>query len=145
TKADNEILHPASGQKAQQRQRTGEELEFAYRTGEVSFTCRSDHGIRIFSAEIMGHLRIDVAQHGIATEGPHARAVNLFHICLEAGLYHGLSSVAMAITHALAPAIVKRVIQVEDGAADQGARCARPPAFRPGLRPRSRWNHCQLE
>jgi hypothetical protein len=61
-----------------------------------------------------------VAQHGIVAEGAHALLVNGLHIRLQPGLYHGFGRVPVRRGDALSKTVIKRVIQIEDDAADQG-------------------------
>lgn len=104
----------------QQRFGPTKKRELFHRAIEVSVTGGVADGFRIGSVELAAHCGIDVAQHGIMAEGPHARPIHGFNACLQTGFYHGFSRVPVRGTDALAKAIVERVVEIEDNAANEG-------------------------
>ena len=53
------------------------------------------------------------------TEGAHACAINSFGIGFEPSFHHGLRGVTVGHAHALAKAVIERIVQVKDHAADE--------------------------
>jgi hypothetical protein len=72
---------------------------------------------------------INVPQHRVEPERAHTSAEYFFDSRLQTGLHHGFSSVAVRRADALAKAVIERIIQIEDDAADKGLRVARLPLF----------------
>jgi protein-S-isoprenylcysteine O-methyltransferase Ste14 len=121
-KADDEISNATFRKKAQERQRSAKKRELADRTVEVGFARGTAHGFWIFRAEAASHFRINVAQHRVRAEGAHAYAVDGIRGRLESCRHHGLRSMMVGGTDALSKAVIERVIQVKDDAADARTR-----------------------
>ena len=62
---------------------------------------------------------IDIPKHRVGAESPHARAIDRFCICFESGFHHGLRCVTVGHGDALAKAVIERVIEIKDHAADE--------------------------
>ena len=66
---------------------------------------------------------IDMAEHRVLAEGAHAGAIDRFSIRLESGFHHGLSGIMVGHADALAEAVIERVVQIKDHAADERLGC----------------------
>ena len=65
---------------------------------------------------------IDMPEHRICAKGAHASTVDRFSIRFESGFHHGLCGITVCHADTLAQAVIERVVQIKDHAADERAR-----------------------
>src|SRR5947209_1479439 len=106
-------------QKTQQRQRPRKQLQGSYRTIEISVMSDLADCLRIGGAKPAAYFSINVPQHRVNAKGSHARTVHRFHGGLKSAHHHGFGGMPVRRTYALLEAVVERVIQIKDHAADE--------------------------